>query len=145
MHYRTGTIGRVLLARFDHGEPVIPALTELCRREGIRAGWFFLIGAVTGGSLVTGPRTAALPPEPVWTGFPEPHEIVGMGSVAEQDGAPSLHLHASLGRGEDVLTGCIRKEGAVYLLVEAILLEIAGLAAVRRPDARSGLELLSVE
>lgn len=145
MHYRTGRVGRVVLARFDHGEPIMPALEGLCRDEGIRAGWFFLIGAVAQGSLVVGPRDASLPPEPVRAGFPEPHEIVGMGSVAWKEGAPALHLHASLGRGGDVLTGCIRKEGRVFLVVEAVVMEIAGVQAARRPDARSGLELLSLE
>lgn len=145
MNYKAGAVGKVLLARFEHGEPIVPALVDLCGKEGVLSGWFFLLGAVTKGSMVTGPREACLPPEPVWTEFPQPHEIVGMGSVAEKDGAPSLHLHASLGRGKEVLTGCIRKEGEVFLVVEALILQIVGLSATRKPDARSGLELLSVE
>lgn len=145
MKYRAGKIGKVLLARFDHGEPIVPALAELCAKEGVLAGWFFLLGAVTGGKMVTGPKEASLPPVPVWTEFPEPHEIVGMGSVAQKDGAPSLHLHASLGRGKEVLTGCIRKEGEVFLVVEALILQLDGLSAAREPDARTGLELLSIE
>lgn len=145
MHYKAGAIGKVLLARFDHGEPLVPALVDLCRKETILTGWFFLFGAVTAGRMVTGPREACLPPDPVWTEFPLPHEIVGMGSVAEMDGAPSIHLHSSLGRGKEVLTGCIRKDGEVFLVVEALILQIAGVSASRKPDAKSGLELLSVE
>lgn len=145
MRYKTGAIGRVVLARFDHGEPVVPALEDLCRREGIRSGWLFLLGALAQGRLVAGPREARLPPEPVWRAFPDPCEIVGMGSVAEKDGGPSIHLHASLGRGGEVLTGCIRKEGDAFIVVEAMILEISGIAASRRPDAASGLELLTVE
>jgi predicted DNA-binding protein with PD1-like motif len=145
MNYKAGTIGKVLLARFDHGEPVVPSLVELCRKENVLSGWFFLFGALTAGRMVTGPREACLPPEPVWTEFPLPHEIVGMGSVAEKEGAPAIHLHASLGRGREVLTGCIRKEGEVFLVVEALVLQIAGVSASRKPDQPSGLELLSVE
>jgi predicted DNA-binding protein with PD1-like motif len=145
MNYRAGTIGKILLARFDHGEQIVPALVDLCSKEGVLSGWFFLFGALTAGSMVTGPREARLPPEPVWTEFPQPHEIVGMGSVAEKDGVPSIHLHASLGRGKEVLTGCIRKEGEVFLIVEALVLQMAGLSASRKPDPPSGLELLSVE
>lgn len=145
MKYGSGRIGKVLLARFDHGEPIIPALTDLCSAEGILSGWFFLMGAIAEGNMVTGPREACLPPVPVWTEFAPPHEIVGMGSVAEKDGAPSLHLHASLGRGREVLTGCIRREGEVFLVVEALILQFDGLSASRRPDARTGLELLSLE
>lgn len=145
MRYRGGSVGRVFLARFDHGENVVDALTELCRREGVGAGWFFLLGAVARGSIVTGPREPVLPPEPVWASFDLPHEIVGMGSVALKDGAPSLHIHASFGRPGSVLTGCLRKEGETYLVVEAMVLEIAGMSAERRPDAATGLSLLSVE
>lgn len=145
MHYKTGAAGRILLARFDHGEPVVSALVDLCKKERVLSGWFFLLGALEKGALVTGPRQAELPPDPIWTGFQKPHEIVGMGSIAEKDGAPSLHLHASLGREGEAMTGCIRKEGIVYLVVEAMIVEILGLSAARRADTRSGLELLTVE
>lgn len=144
MQYRTGQIGRVVLARFDHGEAIVPALADLCRAEAIRAGWFFLFGALEGGRMVCGPKEAALPPDPDWRTFAKPFEIVGMGSVAEKDGSPSVHLHASLGRGSEVLTGCIRKEGNVFIVVEAMILELAGVAASREPDANTGLELLSL-
>ncbi len=145
MRYKAGTIGRVLLARFDHGEPIVPALLELCGKERISSGWFFLFGALASGRMVTGPKEACLPPDPVWTEFPLPHEIVGMGSIAEKGGAPSIHLHASLGRGKEALTGCIRKDGEVYLVAEALVLQLAGVSASRKPDAASGLELLDVE
>lgn len=145
MDYRAGAVGKVLLARFDHGEPILPALAEICRKEGILTGWFYLFGAIAKGSMVTGPGEACLPPVPVWVDFQHPHEIVGMGSVAEKDGAPSIHLHASLGRGREVLTGCIRKDEEVFLVVEAMILQITGVSASRKPDARSGLELLSIE
>lgn len=145
MNYRAGTIGRVLLARFDHGERIVPALVDLCTRERVRSGWFFLFGALSAGRMVTGPRDAGLPPEPVWTEFPQPHEVVGMGSIALKDGVPAIHLHSSLGRGKAALTGCIRKEGEVYIVVEAMVLEISGVAASRKADERSGMELLSVD
>lgn len=145
MRYGTGKVGRVILVRFDHGEQVVPALSGLCEREGIASGWFFLFGALRRGRLVTGPREASLPPEPVWQEFTEPFEIVGMGSLAGGDGPPSIHLHSSLGRGKEVLTGCIRKEGEVFLVVEAMILEVLGVRVTRSPDERSGLELLNVE
>ena len=144
MQYRTGQIGRVVLARFDHGEAIVPALADLCRAESIRTAWFFLFGALDGGRLVCGPKAATLPPDPDWRAFAKPHEIVGMGSVAEMDGSPSVHLHASLGRGTDVLTGCLRKEGRVFIVVEALIVEVAGVAASREPDEKTGLELLSL-
>lgn len=145
MQYKAGHVGRVILARFDHGEQVVPALAGLCAREGIASGWFFLFGALREGRLVTGPREASLPPEPVWQEFTDPFEIVGMGSIAGGDGPPSIHLHSSLGRGKEVLTGCIRKEGEVFLLVEAMIFEVLGMRVTRSLDERSGLELLTLE
>lgn len=145
MRYKAGKVGRVVLARFDHGEQVVPALADLCEKEGISSGWFFLFGAVQNGRLVAGPREASLPPDPVWQEFKEPFEIVGMGSIAAGDGPPSIHLHSSLGRGKEVLTGCIRKESEVFIVVEAMVLEVMGVRVTRSPDQRSGLELLTLE
>jgi predicted DNA-binding protein with PD1-like motif len=145
MQYKAGKVGRVVLARFDHGEQVVPALAGLCEKEGISSGWFFLFGAIRAGKMVAGPRGAALPPDPVWLEFTEPFEIVGMGSIAAGDGPPSIHLHSSLGREKEVLTGCIRKEGEVFIVIEAMILEISGVRAMRSPDMRSGLELLTLE
>jgi predicted DNA-binding protein with PD1-like motif len=144
MRYKAGTVGRVLLARFDHGEQVVPALQDLCAKERISSGWFFLFGAIQGGRLVAGPREASLPPDPVWREFADPFEIVGMGSIASGSGPPSIHLHSSLGRGTEVMTGCIRREGEVFIVIEAMILEILGVRATRSPDERSGLELLTV-
>jgi len=144
MRYKAGKVGRVVLARFDHGEQVVPALAGLCEKERISSGWFFLFGAIRNGRLVAGPREACLPPDPVWQEFMEPFEIVGMGSIAAGGGSPSIHLHSSLGRGKEVLTGCIRKEGEVFIVVEAMVLEILGVRATRSPDERSGLELLTL-
>lgn len=145
MRYKAGRIGRVVLARFEHGEAVVPALSTLCTKEGISSGWFFLFGAVRGGKLVAGPKDSTLPPDPVWREFADPFEIVGMGSIAERDGRPSVHLHASLGRGNEVLTGCIRREGEAFIVVEAMILEILGVGATRAVDDRFGLELLDLE
>ena len=145
MRYKAGTVGKVVLARFDHGEQVVPALAGLCEREGIVSGWFFLFGAIQRGKLVAGPRDATLPPDPVWREFTDPFEIVGMGSIAAGDGPPSIHLHSSLGRGKEVLTGCIRKEGEVFIVIEAMILEISGIRTARSLDERSGLELLTLE
>jgi len=144
MRYKAGKVGRVVLARFDHGEQVVPALAGLCEKEGISSGWFFLFGAIRNGRLVAGPRETSLPPDPVWQEFTDPFEIVGMGSIAAGGGSPSIHLHSSLGRGKEVLTGCIRKEGEVFIVVEAMVLEILGLRATRSPDEQSGLELLTL-
>src|SRR4030066_142472 len=69
----------------------------------------------------------------------------GRGSIPAGDGPPSIHLHSSLGRGKEVLTGCLRKEGEAFIVVEAMILEVLAVRATRSPDERSGLELLTLE
>src|SRR3990172_917165 len=145
MRYKAGTVGRVVLAPLVHGGQGVAAGAGPCGRGGIVSGWFFLFGAIQRGKLVAGPRDATLPPDPVWREFTDPFEIVGMGSIAAGDGPPSIHLHSSLGRGKEVLTGCIRKEGEAFIVVEAMILEVLGVRATRSPDERSGLELLTLE
>jgi predicted DNA-binding protein with PD1-like motif len=145
MQYASGNVSRVLLARFDHGEEVVPALRSLCAKEGVETGWFHLFGAVEAGRLVTGPKEPVLPPDPQWRAFEGAYEIVGTGSVARgESGEPEVHLHASLGRGGEVLTGCLRGEGKAFVVVEALLFEISGIRAERSHDPATGLRLLSV-
>src|SRR4030067_2957507 len=145
MRYKAGTVGRVVPAGCGPGERVVPALAGLCEREGIVSGWFFLFGAIQRGKLVAGPRDATLPPDPVWREFTDPFEIVGMGSIAAGDGPPSIHLHSSLGRGKEGLTGCIRKEGEAFIVVEARVLEVLGVRATSSPDERTGVGLVALE
>ena len=65
-------------------------------------------------------------------------------SIASGDGPPAIHLHSSLGRGKVGLTGRIRRDGGVFLVVETIVLEIPGIRATECPDMPSGQELLTV-
>jgi predicted DNA-binding protein with PD1-like motif len=51
-------------------------------------------------------------------------------------------MHASVGRGDETWTGCIRKDSQVYLVVEVILLELLESGAVRTLDDLTGLNLL---
>jgi predicted DNA-binding protein with PD1-like motif len=58
------------------------------------------------------------------------------------DGAPSLHLHATLGRGDTARTGCARPGLDVWKIFEVVILEIEGLDLARLPDAATGFTLL---
>lgn len=67
-----------------------------------------------------------------------------MESIAAGAFPPLINPHSSFGRGKEVVTGCIRKEGEVFIVIEAMILEILGVRATRSPDERSGPELLTV-
>ena len=67
-----------------------------------------------------------------------------MGTVFHQDGKPSLHFHAGIGRGDSALVGCPRAGMSVFLVLEVIIIEMVSINAERVMDKASGLSLLRV-
>jgi len=142
MQYRQGSIGRVIVAKVEHGDDLLLEIEKLLYQEKIESAVMYMIGALQGASLVVGPQAATVPPEPVWKKFDDAREIVGIGTVFSGSNGPQIHLHAAIGRGEESLTGCIRKDSQVYLVVELILLEMLDSKALRTFDEKTGLTLL---
>jgi hypothetical protein len=138
MEYTTGTIGRVFFLRVDHGEDLIEALQTVSRKEKIRSAFFFLLGAIEKGELVSGPREACVPPVPMWVKIDTPHEIIGIGNVFYEGEDPKVHLHCSIGRDEIVRTGCLRNNSKAFMVNEVFLLEISGMVAARVNDSIKG-------
>lgn len=142
MKYQVGTVGRVLLARFDHGEDVLAGLEEIVRREGVRAASFQLVGALADGRFVVGPEEDRLPPTPVWRELGESHEAVGFGTIFWQGDRPRVHFHGTFGKGDTVRAGCLREAARVFLVMEAVITEMVGIEAERALDPASGMVLL---
>ena len=142
MQYRRGSLGRIIVAKIEHGDDLLAELHKLLKVEQIQAGVMLMIGALQDGSLVVGPESCTVPPQPMWREFHDGREILGVATVFTENNEPHIHLHASLGRGDEPLTGCIRKETRVYLVVEVILWEILDSEAVRTMDELTGLNLL---
>lgn len=142
MQYQTGKIGRTILARIDHGDDLLSELKKIVQAEQIKVGIMFMIGALEGAALVVGPEKLTVPPEPVWKHFSDGREIVGMGTILWSGEEPVIHLHASIGRGDEVLTGCIRLESKVYLVVEVVILELLDINAERAIDPALGMSLV---
>ncbi len=142
MQYQKASLGRVIVAKIEHGDDLLEELKNLLQAEQIQAGLMFMIGALQAGSLVVGPENCTVPPQPVWKNFQDGRELLGIATVFTEGSEPVIHLHASLGRGEEPLTGCIRKDARVYLVVEVILLELLDSGAIRTLDALTGLNLL---
>lgn len=142
MKYSQGKVGRVFVARVEHGDDLLAELKELAEREKIEAGIFYTIGAIKEASLVAGPKECTRPPETVWRSFNDCREIVGIGTIFWDNGEPALHLHATLGKGDIALMGCLRGESEVYLVVEVIILELLGTGAIKELDAVSQLKML---
>ncbi|MEL4306360.1 PPC domain-containing DNA-binding protein [Methanococcoides sp. LMO-2] len=138
MEYSKGNIGRVFTVRIDTGEDLLEELEGLAEKEQITSAAFILLGAVSKANLVVGPKENAIPPEPMWANYSEPHEVIGIGNIFSEEGKPKIHLHTAAGRGDNVNVGCLRGESEAFMVLEVFILEISGMDAVRAFDAAKG-------
>jgi uncharacterized protein len=143
MDYAKGKIGRIFAVRIDHGDDLILELIKLSELEHIESAVFTLLGALKEGKLVAGPKESMRPPEPIWTGFDDAHEILGVGNIFLEDGKPKVHLHVGTGRGDNVKLGCLRGENEVFMVVEAFVFELEGFSARRVMDKALGFSPVS--
>ncbi|MCI5122725.1 MAG: DNA-binding protein [Candidatus Electrothrix sp. AUS4] len=142
MEYRTGSIGRILTIRFDHGEDFLAGLRDIILKEKIRSGWFQVIGALDKAGVVIGPKEPVVPPDPIWQDVDAVSELVGCGSVLMDGEEPRIHLHGALGEHGKTLTGCIRRNSRVYLVLEVVVFELLGINAARPWDEAAGISRL---
>lgn len=151
MKYQTGKTGRVVVARFEDHEDVLANLVNIAKKENIRAGIFYIIGGMREGSIVVGPEKDVMPPVPVWKELKESHEVVGLGTIFYQVGIdsqrgedPKVHFHGAFGKKDMVKVGCLREKSKTFLVLEAVIIELEGINAVRELDPVSGLTLLKL-
>jgi predicted DNA-binding protein with PD1-like motif len=139
-----GHIGRVFVLRLEDGDVVPGCIERFAAEKNISVGQVVLVGGIGGGKIVVGPKdSVTMPPEPVLLPVDGAHEVVGVGIIApDKDGRPVLHIHASLGRSKEALTGCLRPGVTTWLVGEAIIYEILGAKAARLPDPKSGFDLM---
>ncbi len=143
MEYRTGSIGRVLTIRFDHGDDFLEGLKEIVIKEKIESGWFQILGAVRHADVVIGPEEPVMPPTPVWTNVDEAREVIGTGSVYRDGDEPLIHLHSAMGHRGETLTCCVRKNTKVYLILEVLFFELKGIDASRPWWEKGGFNRLT--
>jgi predicted DNA-binding protein with PD1-like motif len=139
-----GQIGRVFVIRLEDGDVVPECIERFAKENGVLVGHAILVGGIGGGDVVVGPRRSGeRPPEPMLLPVDGAHEVLGVGVLAPgEDGEPSLHIHAALGRAGRTMTGCLRHGVTTWLVGEVILYEILGADVLRIKDERSGFELL---
>jgi len=68
-----------------------------------------------------------------------------LGTVYPSEDGPRIHMHVSVGRGRETLTGCLREIATTYLVVEVVILELVGLSARRVFDSEFKLHMLRLE
>jgi predicted DNA-binding protein with PD1-like motif len=142
--YSEGSFGRVFVLKFDDQDDLLKELKNVAVKEKIKSGTVALLGGIRSAGIVTGPKEAVVPPEPVWMTVEDGREVLGIGTLFWKGEEPVFHLHGALGRGTETFTGCIRKDSTVYLVVEAVITEIVGIDACRALDEKTGLVVLKL-
>ncbi len=144
MKYSQGSYGRVFLVKFDDNDNLLESLNNIALKERIKAAIIMLLGGMRSAGIVTGPREAVIPPEPMWLDVNDGREVIGIGTLFWKGDEPAIHLHGAMGREKETFTGCIRKDSRVYLVLEAVVAEITGVDAKRRFDEKSGVVMLDL-
>ncbi|MGA2681398.1 MAG: PPC domain-containing DNA-binding protein [Candidatus Bathyarchaeia archaeon] len=147
MDYAEANLGRVFILRLCQGEHIHEVIEKFASGKKILSGLcFFLGGAEDKSKVVVGPKDGAvLPPEPMVTLLKGVHEACGVGTLfPDEKGKPKLHMHASFGRNDTAVTGCVRLGVDVWQIGEIVILELAGASARRAKDDVTGFELLEV-
>jgi predicted DNA-binding protein with PD1-like motif len=140
MRYTEAKLGRVFYLRIDNGEDLLEELQNFIVEKKIPAGFIHILGALREGRIVTGPKVPILPPDPLFDTYEGGWEVLGLATITQGTGQPHIHLHASIGRGKEVLTGCLRKNAMTYIIIEAVIIEFFG-GIFRRSDPVTGLDL----
>src|SRR6266496_3214201 len=100
MQYRTGSMGRVMVVKYEDGDDLVEGILEVAKKEDVKAGFFFLLGGMRQAGMVCGPEEPVLPPVPMWQSFADGREVLGIGSIFTKDGAPAVHLHGAVGKAD---------------------------------------------
>lgn len=144
MKYVSGRTGRTIVAKMENDEDLLSGLAQIAKKEKIKAGIVFLLGAIKKGRMVCGPVNQKMPPLPFWVDFPGPSEMAGIGTIFWEKGKPKIHLHTALGRGKKTFVGCLRSNIGVSIITEAVIIELKGIKAERKFDKKTGLTLLDL-
>ncbi len=148
MQYTEAKMGRVFVLRLHDGDHLPDVLEAFAEQKQVSSALCFLVGGIKDkGQVVVGPKNGdVLPVEPVVTLLSGVHEVCGVGTIfLNEAGKPKLHMHASFGRGEKTITGCVRKGIDVWRIGEVVVLELAGATATRVVDKETGFELLETQ
>jgi predicted DNA-binding protein with PD1-like motif len=144
MKYTRGSVGRIFLLKFDDDDILIKELDKFARREKLKCASLIFMGALKKGDLVTGPKKCVIPPEPNWKKFKDGWEVLGIGTIFTNKAGPQIHIHTSMGKKDSVMTGCVRKDSKVFLVIEAVVFELKGVKATKDIDPKTGLNLLKI-
>jgi predicted DNA-binding protein with PD1-like motif len=145
LHFTEAKLGRIFILRLQHGERLHEVIESFASEKHLSSALcFFLGGAEDKSKVIVGPKDgAALPPEPMITLLKGVHEACGVGTIfTDESEKPILHMHASFGRNDNSVTGCVRMGVDVWRIGEVVILELTGGSAKRAKDKATGFEFL---
>ncbi len=147
LNYTEAELGRIFILRLHQGERLHEIIEKFAAEKQVSSALcFFLGGAEDKSKVVVGPKDGAvLPPEPMLTLLRGVHEACGVGTLfADEQGKPKLHMHASFGRNDAAVTGCVRMGVDVWQIGEVVILELACSSAKRAQNKDTGVEFLEI-
>ena len=147
MEFTEAKLGRVFVLRLHDGDQLPNVLESFAAEHTVKSAiCIFLGGAKDNSRIVVGPRNGTvIPPEPMITLLEGVHEACGVGTIfTDEECKPKLHMHASFGRNEETITGCVRMGVEVWRIGEIVILELKGTDCRRAVDRETGFEFLEV-
>jgi len=144
MQITEAKLRRIFVVRLEEGEKLPTAIEKLAGDKKIRSAFVMLLGGAKDGKLVVGPGKGGKKHKILTQSFRQGHEILGIGTIFAGAHGPELHLHTAVGRGKNVLVGCGRTGLRVNFIIEAVIIELAGLNARRVLDPATGFHLLKL-
>ncbi len=147
MQFTEAKLERIFVLRLHDGDHLPDVIETFAKEQKVKSALcFFLGGAKDNSRIVVGPRNGLdIQPEPMITLLEGVHEVCGVGTIfTDEKGKPKLHMHASFGRKEETITGCVRMGVDVWRIGEVVLLELTGTSAHRAVNNETGFEFLEV-
>ncbi len=145
MNYTEAKIGRIFILRLHNDERLHEEIEKFAAQKKVKSALcFFLGGAQDKSKVVVGPKDgSAIPPQPMVTLLKGVHEGCGVGTIfTDEAGKPKLHMHASFGRNDNTVTGCVRMGVDIWQIGEVVVLELSGGSAKRAKNKETGFEFL---
>lgn len=132
--------GRIFIGRLAKGADLLPALTEVCGREGVTHGEVRAIGALTRARVAY-----YVQPDRRYEviDLPEPCEVVSLvGNISLKDGRPFIHAHLAVADKQGQMLGGHLVEGCEVFAGEYVIRELLVSEPLEREyDAPTGLAL----
>ncbi len=147
LDFTEAKLGRIFILRLHQDEVLHEVIEKFASQKQVSSALcFFLGGAEDKSKVVVGPKDGkACTIDPMVTLLKGVHESYGVGTIfTNNQGKPLLHMHASFGRNESTVTGCVRKGVPVWLIGEVVILELKGSSARRAKDKDTSFEVLEV-